>query len=49
MKILKYGQKNKDASELKKAGYFSAKLGCMSTWSETHEWCRELVGEDHYT
>ena len=31
-----------------KAGYYQIEISGFDEWSETHKWCREQFGEDHY-
>lgn len=39
-------------TEYNEAGYYSVKaglLGVRDEWQEMHRWCRDCVGEDHYS
>ena len=40
-----------DAARLRAAGFYPAELGSTwdGDWPAVHDWCREHVGEDHYT
>ena len=35
-------------SRFLKAGYYQIEISGFDEWSETHKWCREQFGEDHY-
>lgn len=39
-------------AEYSQAGYYPVKLGMLGVvgeWQECHRWCREHVGEQHYS
>jgi hypothetical protein len=35
-------------NRFREAGYYECKLGNASKWTDSHQWCKENIGEQHY-